>query len=98
MSFLEICIALAFFIVGLSTGAVAWRLIRGPSTADRAIATDMLGLLAICFAALVAAATGARAYLDIAFGIALIGFLAAVSFGGLLERASASPPAQEPGE
>jgi multicomponent Na+:H+ antiporter subunit F len=88
MSFLAFSIAVAFVVLGLATGAVAWRLFHGPSTADRAIATDMLGLLAICLAASFAAATGVRAYLDVAFGIALIGFLAAVSFGALLERAS----------
>ena len=88
MSFLTLSLGIAFVILGLATGSVAWRLFSGPSTADRAIATDMLGLLAICFAAAFAAATGVRAFLDVAFGVALIAFLAAVSFGALLERVS----------
>ncbi|MCA3244986.1 MAG: hypothetical protein ING19_06075 [Azospirillum sp.] len=95
MTFLTLALGIAFVTLGLATGAVAWRLFRGPSTADRAIATDMLGLLAICFAAAFAAATGVRAYLDVAFGVALIAFLAAVSFGVLLERASLRPRGRE---
>lgn len=86
---------LATSLIGLAVLAVAWRLIRGPSTADRVIATDMLGLLAICLAALVAGVTGAQGFLDVAFGIALFGFLAAIGFAVLLERASA---AREPAE
>ncbi len=66
---------------------VGWRLLAGPSSADRAIATDLLGLLGIALAAVVAAITGYGAYLDIAVGIALFGFLGAVAFAGLLERA-----------
>lgn len=72
---------------------VAWRLLHGPSSADRVIATDMLGLLGICAAALAACLTGLSAYLDIAVGIALFGFLGAVAFAALLERRR--PPAQE---
>jgi len=66
---------------------VSWRLLRGPSSADRVIATDMLGLLGIAVAATTACLTGYSAYLDIAVGIAFFGFLGAVAFAGLLERA-----------
>jgi multisubunit Na+/H+ antiporter MnhF subunit len=79
---------LAAGIVALGLVAVAWRLLAGPSSADRAIATDMLGLLGVCMAALTAILAGHAAFLDIALGIALVGFLAAVAFARLLERAS----------
>jgi multicomponent Na+:H+ antiporter subunit F len=86
--------SIALFIVAAALGAVAYRLLAGPSSADRIIATDMLSLLAICLAALVAGMTGYQAFLDVAFGIALFGFLAAVAFGALLERASLKEPAE----
>jgi len=95
MSFLGICVYASTVIVATAVVAVSWRLLRGPSSADRVIATDMLGLLAICLTALTAALTGFQAYLDIAFGIAIFGFLSAVAFAALLERAS-SP--KEPAE
>jgi multicomponent Na+:H+ antiporter subunit F len=88
MSWLLLCKIAAVGLVSLAVLAVAWRLLRGPSSADRVIATDMLGLLAICVAALVAGITGYQAFLDVAFGIALFGFLAAVAFGAMLERVS----------
>ena len=88
---------LAAVIVALGCIPVAARLLSGPSSADRVIATDMLGLLGVCFAALVAVIAGHAAFLDIAFGIALVGFLGAVAFARLMERASL-PPAPEPAE
>jgi multicomponent Na+:H+ antiporter subunit F len=88
---------LAALLVAFGCIPVAVRLLAGPSSADRVIATDMLGLLGVCFAALVAVIAGHAAFLDIAFGIALVGFLGAVAFARLLERAS-TPPGVEPAE
>lgn len=80
--------AVAAAIVALGVAPVAWRLLTGPSSADRVIATDMLGLLGVCLAALVALIAGHAAFLDIALGIALVGFLGAIAFARLMERAS----------
>lgn len=88
---------LAAVLVALGCIPVAVRLLAGPSSADRVIATDMLGLLGVSFAALAAVIAGHAAFLDIALGIALVGFLGAVAFARLLERASV-PPAPEPAE
>ena len=95
MSWLLLCKLVAAGLVTFAVIAVSWRLLRGPSYADRVIATDMLGLLAICIAALVAGISGYTAFLDVAFGIALFGFLAAIAFSALLERVSTR---QEPSE
>jgi multicomponent Na+:H+ antiporter subunit F len=89
--------ATAGIIVALGLLPVAFRLLVGPSSADRAIATDMLGLLGASLAGLTALLSGHAAFLDIALGIALVGFLAAVAFARLMERASA-PHLAEPAE
>ena len=94
---IPIAATIAACIVALGVVPVAWRLIAGPSSADRAIATDMLGLLGVCFAALTALVAGHSAFLTIALGVALVGFLAAIAFARLLERASTSR-AVEPAE
>ncbi|MET0170572.1 MAG: monovalent cation/H+ antiporter complex subunit F [Aliihoeflea sp.] len=64
----------------------AWRMIVGPGYANRFIALDMLTGVAVGAAALTAVATGRREFLDIAFGVALIGFIATCAFAALLER------------
>lgn len=89
--------AIAGLLVALGVVPVAWRLLAGPSTADRVIATDMLGLIGVCVAALTAVIAGQSAFLDIALGIALVGFLGVVAFARLLERGS-TRPALEPAE
>ena len=75
-------------VIALAVIAVAGRLIIGPSTADRIIATDMLGLIAVGLAALVAVIAASPAFIDVAFGLALVGFLTAIAFAGLMERAA----------
>lgn len=72
-----LCIALAL---------VSWRLVRGPSVADRFIAFDMLTALAIGFSAITAIMTGRGVFLDIALGLALINFTATAAFALFLER------------
>ncbi len=72
-----LCVALAL---------AGWRLVRGPSFADRFIAFDMLTALAIAFAALTAVTTSRAVFLDIALGLALINFTATAAFALFLER------------
>ncbi|MCF3932804.1 monovalent cation/H+ antiporter complex subunit F [Acuticoccus sp. M5D2P5] len=77
-------VLIAVLMVPLVLAAV--RMIAGPSYADRFIALDMVTAIAVAAAALVTAATGRREFLDVAFGLALVGFLATCAFAGLLER------------
>lgn len=86
MTIATTAVFLSAAMITLSLGAVSWRLIRGPSLSDRVIALDMLGLIAIVVAALTAAVTRHQSFLDVAFGFALLGFMTAVAFAGLLER------------
>ena len=74
---LVLCAALAL---------AGWRMVRGPSFADRFIAFDMLTAVAVGFAALTTVLTGRGVFLDIALGLALINFVATVAFAVFLER------------
>ncbi|KZD09011.1 monovalent cation/H+ antiporter complex subunit F [Oceanibaculum pacificum] len=91
MNLILIASAISGALVGVSLLAVTWRLLAGPSAADRVVAIDLLSLLGVCIASLTAVMTGVVAYLYIAFGLAIFGFLAAVAFATLLERASVDP-------
>lgn len=63
-----------------------YRMVRGPSYADRFIALDMLTGVAIAFAAAIAIATGQAAFLDVGLGLALINVVATCAFSRFLER------------
>jgi multisubunit Na+/H+ antiporter MnhF subunit len=64
------------------------RIVRGPHAADRVVALDMLSLLGVAAAALAAVVADSPAFVDIALGVALIGFLATVAFAAFIERGS----------
>ncbi|WP_439518750.1 monovalent cation/H+ antiporter complex subunit F [Hydrogenophaga sp.] len=64
------------------------RIVRGPHAADRVVALDMLSLLGVAAAALAAVVAESPAFVDIALGVALIGFLATVAFAAFIERGS----------
>jgi multicomponent Na+:H+ antiporter subunit F len=60
------------------------RLIKGPRQADRVIALDVVAALA----------TGRTVFLDVAIGLALVGFVATLGWSRLIERGAdgANPP------
>ncbi|MFW2357383.1 monovalent cation/H+ antiporter complex subunit F [Hydrogenophaga sp.] len=64
------------------------RIVRGPHAADRVVALDMLSLLGVAAAGVAALVADAPAFVDIALGVALIGFLATVAFAAFIERGS----------
>lgn len=68
--------------------AAGVRIVRGPAAADRVIALDMLGLIGVAAAGLAALVADAPAFVDIALGVALVGFLATVAFAGFIARAA----------
>jgi multicomponent Na+:H+ antiporter subunit F len=77
-------VMIAVLMLPLLLAAV--RMVTGPGYADRFIALDMLTGIAVAIAALTMIVTGRREFLDVAFGIALIGFLATCSLSALLEK------------
>lgn len=71
------------------------RIVRGPSGPDRVVALDMLGILGVAGAGMAVVASGSTAFIDIALGVALVGFLAAVAFAGFIERGSINEEEEE---
>ena len=63
------------------------RVVRGPTLADRIVAVDLIGILAVGLIVVSAAATGVPAFLDAAIVIALIGFVGTVAYARYVERA-----------
>lgn len=62
------------------------RLVRGPRPADRVVALDILLAAAVAFAVATSLATGRTVFLDVALGLALVGFVGTVGWARLIER------------
>jgi multicomponent Na+:H+ antiporter subunit F len=75
--------------------AAGIRIVKGPSAADRVVALDMLSLLGAAAAGVAALASGSMAFVDIALGVALIGFLATVAFAGFIAKGSIQEGARQ---
>lgn len=80
-------------LVVLAVSATAFavvRVVRGPRQADRVVALDILFAagIALCIAA--ALQTGRTVFLDVAIGLALVGFVATLGWARLIE--SSRPP------
>ncbi len=73
-----------FLIIALL--AAGYRLLVGPTLADRIISLDMVSMLLVVFLVIVKLVTGQNAYIYVAIGLALISFLATVAFAHFLER------------
>lgn len=64
------------------------RIVRGPTGPDRVVALDLLGILGVSAAGLAVIVSGSTTFIDIALGVALVSFLAAVAFAGFIENGS----------
>ncbi|MBX3146942.1 MAG: hypothetical protein KF785_09215 [Gemmatimonadales bacterium] len=84
--FLQFAIVASATMLVTACVLVVIRVVRGPSAADRIVGLDMLGSLGVSAAAVAVIASGSVAFIDIALGIALVGFLGTVAFGAFMER------------
>jgi len=75
----------AFFILVFCALFSLYRIIRGPTPADRAVALDILGILIIGFCAILGIPTGRDWYIDIGIAWALQSFISILALGKYLE-------------
>ncbi len=61
------------------------RMLKGPTPGDRAVATDVFGILVIGFCAILAVFTGRDWYMDIAIAWALQSFIGVLALAKFLE-------------
>lgn len=75
---------IALVLFSASFLIVTYRVIAGPTLADRIVALDMLVIVAVGFIATIGIKTGFTLYVDVAIALALVGFLATVAFARFL--------------
>jgi multicomponent Na+:H+ antiporter subunit F len=82
----ELLIYLAATLTGLAFLLALVRFLKGPSTADRIIAFDVLTIIGITVIAMLALLEGRGIYLDVALVYALLSFLGVIAVARYLER------------
>jgi len=75
----------AFFIVIFAVTFCLFRILKGPTAADRAAALDIVGILMVGVCAILSIATGRDWYIDIGIAWALQSFIAILALGKYLE-------------
>jgi len=77
-------VAMFFLLAGMTLAL--WRLVVGPSAADRVIAMDLLSLLVVAFLVALSIHTGETSYLDVAIAYACIAFLGTIALARFVQR------------
>ncbi len=83
---IELALSIAFSLVGLAVIFAFWRLLLGPSTADRILALDTLYINTIALLVLFGIHLGNNIYFEAALLIALMGFVGTVALCKYLLR------------
>lgn len=86
--FHDMAVAISAVMLLAAVLCAGWRIVRGPAAPDRVVALDMLSLLGVAAVGIAVVVSGSVAFIDIALGVALVGFLATVAFAGFIERGS----------
>jgi multisubunit Na+/H+ antiporter MnhF subunit len=77
----------AFCLIAALLSAL-YRLLVGPSLADRVVALDMVSMVIVVFLVVFKLVSGINAYIYVAIALALVAFLATVAFAHYIERAT----------
>ncbi len=72
--------------LGLALLIAFVRLVLGPTLPDRIVAADLFGVLVVGLIVVFAGRSGARATLDAAIVIALIGFVGTIAYATYIRR------------
>jgi len=75
----------AFLWLILCSCMCMWRVFKGPTAPDRAVAIDMLGILIVGFCAILSIQTGRDWYIDIGIAWALQSFISVMALAKYLE-------------
>lgn len=75
----------SFYVLFFCGTLCLWRILRGPTPADRAVAIDILGILVLGFCAILGISTGREWYIDIGIAWALQSFISTLALAKYLE-------------
>jgi multicomponent Na+:H+ antiporter subunit F len=79
-------LTLFVLVAGVAALMGVYRLLEGPSNTDRVVGLDILFSVAIVLCLIAAWASRRTVYLDVAIGLALVGFVATLAWARLIPR------------
>lgn len=79
-------IGISLALLGVAALLTFVRVVRGPTLPDRVVAIDLVGVVIVGMIVVSGAATGVRAFLDVAIVFALISFVGTVAYARYVER------------
>ncbi|PPA70005.1 Na(+)/H(+) antiporter subunit F1 [Jeotgalibacillus proteolyticus] len=83
---LDIVVSIALIAVVLSMIGIVYRVIKGPSTADRVIALDSLGISLISVIGLVSILLRTSVFLEVILLLGILAFIGTVAFSKFIEK------------
>ncbi len=87
-SFLHLAGQAAMVMLMAGMAMLIYRLVRGPTAADRVIALDLLSVLVVAFLVILSLHTRNTTYLDVAIAYACIAFLGTIALVRFIDRSS----------
>lgn len=83
---LQISMFIALVLLALAIAGCMFRLLRGPSMADRITALDTIGINLIAMIAVLSIILDTQAYLEVMLLVGILAFLGTVAFAKYIER------------
>jgi multicomponent Na+:H+ antiporter subunit F len=79
----------------LALALASVRLVRGPTDADRIVALDIFLAAGVALAVAASLLTARTVFLDVAIGLALVGFVGTIGWARLVQQAQPADKQQE---
>jgi len=83
---LEIIIKLSLLVLAIAMLGLIYRVIKGPTTPDRVVALDAVGINLVAIVALLSIVLKTHYFLEIILLIGIIAFIGTVTFSKYLEK------------
>ncbi|MDQ0229781.1 Na(+)/H(+) antiporter subunit F1 [Metabacillus malikii] len=82
----DIILHVSLLLVAISTSLYIYRLIKGPSTPDRVIALDAIGINLVAITAIISIVLKSSAFVEVILLIGILAFIGTVAFSKFLEK------------
>lgn len=79
-------VMIAILCISVATLALIYRVIKGPTTPDRVVALDAIGINLVAIVALTSITLNTNAFLEVILLLGILAFIGTVAFSKYLEK------------